>query len=95
MDIRHIEEKTKELKAQLVQEFGKNAKDTGSTAVQIAILTKEIDQLNAHLAKNIHDFHSSRSLLIKVGQRRSLINYLKNNDVESYEAVANKLGFRR
>lgn len=86
---------SKELKAQLVQEFGKNAKDTGSTAVQIAILTKEIDQLNAHLAKNIHDFHSSRSLLIKVGQRRSLINYLKNNDVDSYEAVANKLGFRR
>jgi ribosomal protein S15 len=86
---------SKELKAQLVQEFGKNAKDTGSTAVQIAILTKEIDQLNAHLAKNIHDFHSSRSLLIKVGQRRSLINYLKNNDVAAYEEVANKLGFRR
>lgn len=86
---------SKEVKAQLVQEFGKNAKDTGSTAVQIAILTKEIDQLNAHLAKNIHDFHSSRSLLIKVGQRRSLINYLKNNDVEAYETVANKLGFRR
>lgn len=86
---------SKELKAQLVQEFGKNAKDTGSTAVQIAILTKEIDQLNAHLAKNIHDFHSSRSLLIKVGQRRSLINYLKNSDVAAYEEVANKLGFRR
>lgn len=86
---------SKELKAQLVQEFGKNAKDTGSTAVQIAILTKEIDQLNAHLAKNIHDFHSSRSLLIKVGQRRSLINYLKKNDVAVYEEVANKLGFRR
>ncbi|CDE25281.1 30S ribosomal protein S15 [Clostridium sp. CAG:307] len=86
---------SKELKAQLVQEFGKNAKDTGSTAVQIAILTKEIDQLNAHLAKNIHDFHSSRSLLIKVGQRRSLINYLKKNDVAAYEEVANKLGFRR
>lgn len=86
---------SKEVKAQLVQEFGKNAKDTGSTAVQIAILTKEIDQLNAHLAKNIHDFHSSRSLLIKVGQRRSLINYLKKNDVAAYEEVANKLGFRR
>lgn len=86
---------SKELKAQLVQEFGKNAKDTGSTAVQIAILTKEIDQLNAHLAKNIHDFHSSRSLLIKVGQRRSLINYLKKNDVAAYEEVVNKLGFRR
>lgn len=86
---------SKELKAQLVQEFGKNANDTGSTAVQIAILTKEIDQLNAHLAKNIHDFHSSRSLLIKVGQRRSLINYLKKNDVAAYEEVANKLGFRR
>ena len=86
---------SKELKAQLVQEFGKNAKDTGSTAVQIAILTKEIDQLNAHLAKNIHDFHSSRSLLIKVGQRRSLIYYLKKNDVAAYEEVANKLGFRR
>ena len=86
---------SKELKAQLVQEFGKNAKDTGSTTVQIAILTKEIDQLNAHLAKNIHDFHSSRSLLIKFGQRRSLINYLKKNDVAAYEVVANKRGFRR
>ena len=86
---------SKELKAQLVQEFGKNAKDTGSTTVQNAILTKEIDQLNAHLAMNIHDFHSSRSLLIKVGQRRSLINYLKKNDVAAYEEVANKLGFRR
>lgn len=86
---------SKELKAQLVEEFGKNAKDTGSTAVQIAILTKEIEQLNAHLSKNIHDFHSSRSLLIKVGQRRSLINYLKKNDAKAYEVVAQKLGFRR
>lgn len=86
---------TKEVKEQLVKEYGKNAKDTGSTEVQIAILTKEIDQLNAHLAKNIHDFHSSRALLIKVGQRRSLSNYLKKKDLASYEALIQKLGLRR
>ncbi len=86
---------TKEFKAQLVQEFGKNAQDTGSTAVQIAILTKEIEQLNAHLAKNIHDFHSSRALLIKVGQRRSLSNYMKKHDLAGYEALIKKLGLRR
>lgn len=86
---------TKEVKAQLVQEFGRDAKDTGSTAVQIAILTKEIEQLNAHLALNIHDFHSKRALLIKVGQRRSLSNYLKKKDLAAYEALIKKLGLRR
>ncbi len=85
---------SKELKAQLVEEFGGSAKNTGSTAVQIAILTKEIEQLNVHLKNNIHDFHSSRSLLIKVGQRRSLINYLKKTNAAEYEVVAKKLGFR-
>lgn len=86
---------TKEYKAQLVQEFGKNAQDTGSTEVQIAILTKEIEQLNNHLANNIHDFHSKRALLIKVGQRRALSNYLKKKDLASYEALIKKLGLRR
>lgn len=86
---------SKEVKAQIVKDFGRDAKDTGSTAVQIAILTKEIEQLNAHLQSNIHDFHSSRALLIKVGQRRSLINYLKKNDVAAYETVASKLGLRK
>lgn len=85
---------TKEVKQQVIAEFGKDAKDTGSTAVQIALLTKEIEQLNAHLAHHIHDFHSKRSLLIKVGQRRALSNYMKKNDHAGYEALIKKLGLR-
>lgn len=85
---------SKELKAQVVAEFGRDAKDTGSTAVQIALLTKEIEQLNLHLQKNIHDFHSKRALLIKVGQRRCLSNYMKKNDAAAYDALIKKLGLR-
>ena len=61
----------KEEKAKIVKEFGKDEKDTGSVEVQIAILTKEITDLTNHLKIHIHDFHSKRGLLIKVGQRKS------------------------
>ena len=84
-----------ELKAQIIKEFGKNEKDTGSTEVQIALLTAEINQLNVHFEKHIHDFHSKRGLLQKVGKRRSLLDYLKKNDVVRYRELIEKLGLRK
>ena len=86
---------TAEKKAQLVKEFGKNDKDTGSIEVQIAILTNEIDELNEHFNVHIHDFHSKRGLMRKIGHRRSLLNYLKKNDLKSYENVVAKLALRK
>jgi len=86
---------TKEVKAQIVKDFGKNEADTGSVEVQIALLTAEINQLNEHFQTHIHDFHSKRGLMIKIGQRKSLINYLKKNDLKAYEALIAKLGLRR
>jgi len=86
---------TKERKAELVKSFGKNEKDTGATEVQIAILTEEINELTEHLKVHIHDFHSKRGLLMKVGKRRSLLDYLKKNDIASYREVIKKLGIRK
>lgn len=86
---------SKEEKAKIVKEFGKNDKNTGSIEVQIAILTKEINELTAHLKEHIHDYHSKRGLLMKVGQRRSKLNYLMKNDVTKYREVINKLGLRK
>ena len=86
---------SKEQKAQLVAEFGKNDKDSGSVEVQIAILTAEINRLNEHLKSNIHDFHTRRGLLKKVGHRRNLINYLKEKDINSYRNVISKLNLRK
>ena len=86
---------TKERKAELVKEFGKDAKNSGATEVQIAILTEEINELTEHLKLHIHDFHSKRGLLMKVGKRRSLLDYLKKNDIQSYREVIAKLGIRK
>ena len=86
---------TKEAKAALIQEYGKNDKDTGSVEVQIAILTNEINELNEHFNVHIHDFHSKRGLMRKIGHRRSLLNYLKKEDLHKYEALIEKLGLRR
>ena len=86
---------TKERKAELVKEFGKDAKNSGATEVQIAILTAEINELTEHLKIHIHDFHSKRGLLMKVGKRRSLLDYLKKNDIQSYREVIAKLGIRK
>lgn len=86
---------SKEEKAKIVKEFGKNDKDTGSIEVQIAILTKEINDLTDHLKEHVHDYHSKRGLLMKVGQRRSKLNYLMKNDVTKYREVINKLGLRK
>ena len=86
---------TKEEKAKIIKDFGKNANDCGSTEVQIAILTKEINDLTEHLKVHIHDFHSKRGLLMKVGRRRKLLDYLKKNDVVSYRNIIEKLNIRK
>ena len=86
---------SKEQKAQLVAKYGKKEGDSGSVEVQIAILTAEINRLNQHLQANIHDFHTRRGLLKKVGRRRNLINYLKEKDINSYRNVISKLNLRK
>ena len=86
---------TKERKAELVKKFGKNEQDTGSIEVQIAILTDEINTLTDHLKEHTHDFHSRRGLLKKVGQRRSLLNYLLKHDVTRYRKVIKELNLRK
>lgn len=86
---------TKEKKAELVKKYGKKANDCGATEVQIAILTEEINDLTEHLKVHIHDFHSKRGLLMKVGKRRSLLDYLKTNDVVSYRDLIKSLNIRK
>ena len=86
---------TKERKAELVKQFGKNEKDSGATEVQIAILTEEINDLTEHLKIHIHDFHSKRGLQMMVGKRRSLLDYLKKTDVVSYRKTIEALGIRK
>ena len=86
---------SKERKAELVKEFGKDVKNTGATEVQIAILTDEINNLTEHLKENKHDYHSKRGLLMKVGKRRSLLDYLKRTNVVSYREVIKKLNLRK
>ena len=86
---------TKEKKQEIIKQFAKDEKDTGSAEVQIAILTEEILVLTEHLKEHKHDFHSRRGMLKKVGQRRSLLNYLKKKDVIRYRDVIKKLGLRK
>ena len=86
---------SKERKAELVKKFGKTETDTGSTKVQIAILTDEINDLTEHLKVHTHDYHSKRGLLMKVGKRRSLLDYLKSNDVVAYRELIKDLGIRK
>ena len=86
---------SKEVKTKIIKEFARDEKDTGSAEVQIAILTSEINALTEHLKNNKQDKHSKRGLLIKVGKRRSLLNYLLKTDVKRYRAVVEKLGLRK
>lgn len=85
----------KEVKTKIIKEFARDEKDTGSPEVQIAILTEEINKLTEHLKNNKQDKHSKRGLLIKVGKRRSLLNYLLKNDVKKYREVVSSLGLRK
>lgn len=86
---------TKERKAEIVKKFGTDANDTGSIEVQVAILTEEIKNLTEHSKEHIHDHHSRRGLLKKVGQRRSLLNYLLRKDVTRYREIVKSLGLRK
>ena len=86
---------SKEQKAARVKEFAKDAKNTGDTSVQIAILTDEINNLTEHLKVHKHDYHSKRGLFLKIGKRRSLLDYLKKNDVVKYRDVIKKLNIRK
>jgi len=79
----------------IVKEYGKDGKDTGSTQVQVAIITKRINELTEHLKVNIHDFCSKRALFILVGQRRGLLSYLDRNDHAAYLELIKKLGIRK
>ncbi|MCF7925407.1 MAG: 30S ribosomal protein S15 [Candidatus Izimaplasma sp.] len=86
---------SKEMRKQIVEEYRLKEGDTGSVEVQVALLTKEIELLNAHLQVHKHDHHSRRGLLKKVGHRRNLLKYLKNNEIERYRTLIKKLGIRR
>lgn len=86
---------SKERKAEIVKKFAKSEGDTGSAEVQIAILTAEINELTEHFKEHKHDYHSKRGLLKKVGQRRSLLNYLLKSDVTRYRNVIKSLGLRK
>lgn len=85
----------KEVKQAIIKEYRLDEKDTGSPEVQIALLTKQIDVLTEHLKNNKQDKHSKRGLLMMVGKRRSLLNYLLENDVKRYRAIIKKLGIRK
>ena len=84
-----------EKKAEIVAKYGKDAKDTGSPEVQIALLTKRINDLTEHLKTHKKDHHSRRGLFKMIGQRRSLLNYLIKVDIERYRSIIARLGIRK
>ncbi len=84
-----------EEKKSIIKEFGIHEKDTGSPEVQVALLTSEIKHLTEHLKIHRKDHHSRRGLLMKVGKRRRLLNYLKKEDIERYRKLIQRLGLRR
>ena len=86
---------SKEKKAEIIKTYGRTPEDTGSPEVQIAILTERIRELTEHLKVNKKDHHSRRGLLKMVGQRRNLLAYLKDNDLERYRTLIARLGLRK
>jgi small subunit ribosomal protein S15 len=86
---------TKEKKAELSEKFGRGPSDTGSTEVQVALLTERINELTEHLREHQKDHHSRRGLLMLVGRRRRLLRYLERTDLERYRALVADLGLRR
>jgi len=85
----------KEDKKKVIEKFKTHENDTGSSEVQIAILTKKINRLNEHLKANKKDHHSRRGLVIMVGKRKRLLGYLKNNDIARYKKIIEELGLRK
>ena len=86
---------TAERKQELVQKFGKAERDTGSAEVQIALMTERINDLTQHLREHSNDHHSRRGLLMVVGRRRRLLNYLQRSNLESYRSLVKELGLRK
>ena len=84
-----------EEKKGIKSEFGRSSKDTGSPEVQVALLTANIEALQDHFKKNIHDHHSRRGLIRMVNQRRKLLDYLKSKDLSRYAGLIKELGLRR
>lgn len=86
---------TTEQKAEIVKEYGRGENDTGSTEVQVALLTFDINQLQNHFKAHKHDHHGRRGLIRKVNQRRKLLDYLKKKDLNRYAELIKRLGLRR
>jgi small subunit ribosomal protein S15 len=86
---------TREAKMEIVGEYGRDSADTGSSRVQIALLSKRIDELTEHLRTHKKDHHSRRGLLTLVGRRRRLLNYLQKRDLDGYRTLIKELGLRR
>lgn len=86
---------SKETKSNIIEKFKTHPTDTGSPEVQIAVLTQRINELNEHLQTHKKDHHSRRGLLKMVGKRRSLLKYLKDNNLEKYRALIAELGLRK
>ena len=81
-------------KQEIVKKYGKDAKDTGSTAVQVALMSKKISELTEHLKSNKNDFATKRGLLMMVGKRKRLLSYLKSQNLDEYRGLIKKLGIR-
>ncbi|MDG1822462.1 MAG: 30S ribosomal protein S15 [Flavobacteriaceae bacterium] len=86
---------SKEAKVEIFKKHGKSDKDTGSTEGQIALFTQRINDLTGHLKKNHKDYNTERSLVMLVGKRRSLLDYLKSKDIERYRSLIKELGIRK
>lgn len=86
---------TAQQKAEIVKEYAQTEGDTGSPEVQVALLTTQINHLQGHFKKHIHDHHSRRGLLRMVSQRRKLLDYLKKKNVARYTSLIERLGLRR
>ena len=82
-------------KKEIINKFGASASDTGSPEAEVALLSKRIDQVTEHLQTNQHDHHNRRGLLLLVGRRRRILQYLAKTDIERYRAIIDKLGIRR
>ena len=86
---------TKEEKLEIIKKYGANEKDSGKTEVQIALITKRLDDLTSHFEEHKKDHHSRRGLLMMVGKRRRLLDYLKRKDIERYRAIIKELNIRK
>jgi small subunit ribosomal protein S15 len=82
-------------KTEIIEKFARQKGDTGSTEVQVAILTERINQLTGHMVANRHDYHTQRGLIMLVGRRRRLLAYLMNEDVQRYRTLIKQLGLRK